>query len=65
MRGSTSFLFLTFLLQLSLSKFLVDPEKNRIIDGYGRERIFHGENVVMKTTPFVPITTHFDARFVK
>ena len=65
MRGSTSFLFLTFLLQLSLSTFLVDTEKNRIIDGYGRERIFHGENVVMKTTPFVPITTHFDARFVK
>ena len=54
---------LFLLLGLSLSnKFLVDPEKNRIVDGYGRERIFHGENVVMKTTPFVPITTHFDAR---
>ena len=64
MRGS-SFLFLAFLLQVALStKFLVDPEKNRIIDDYGRERIFHGENVVMKTTPFVPITTHFDARYV-
>ena len=35
---------------------------NRIIDEFGRERIFHGENVVMKTTPFVPITSHFDAR---
>ena len=54
---------LLLLLQLSRSKkFLVDPERNRILDGFGRERIFHGENVVMKTTPFVPITTHFDAR---
>ena len=61
MRGC-SFFFLLFL-QFSLStRFLVDPEKNRIIDGYGRERIFHGENVVMKTIPFVPITSHFDAR---
>ena len=59
-------MFLLFLLQVASrlsTKFLVDPEKNRIIDGYGRERIFHGENVVMKTTPFVPITTHFDARY--
>ena len=62
MRGSS--LLLLLVLQLSCSKkFLVDPERNRIIDGFGRERIFHGENVVMKTTPFVPITTHFDARY--
>ena len=59
----SALLVLFLLLGLSLSnKFLVDPEKNRIVDGFGRERIFHGENVVMKTTPFVPITTHFDAR---
>lgn len=44
------------------TKFSVDTEKNRIIDGQGRERIFHGTNVVFKTTPFIPITTHFDAR---
>ena len=44
------------------AKFSVDTEKNRIVDGFGRERLFHGENVVMKTTPFVPITSHFDAR---
>merc|ERR1711936_323408 len=62
MRGSS--LLLLLFLQLSRSKkFLVDPERNRILDGFGRERIFHGENVVMKTTPFVPITTHFDARY--
>ena len=42
--------------------FSVDTEKNKIIDQFGRERIFHGENVIMKTIPFVPITTHFDAR---
>ena len=61
---SSSFLCLLFLRLSLATKFLVDPERNRIIDGYGRERIFHGENVVMKTTPFVPITTHFDARYI-
>ena len=46
----------------SAAKFLVNPDTNRIVDSRGRERIFHGDNVVMKTAPFVPITTHFDAR---
>ena len=45
------------------AKFYVNPNTNRIVDIYGRERVFHGDNVVMKTAPFVPITTHFDARF--
>ena len=45
------------------AKFYVNPNTNRIVDIHGRERIFHGDNVVMKTAPFVPITTHFDARF--
>ena len=45
------------------AKFYVNPSTNRIVDNHGRERIFHGDNVVMKTAPFVPITTHFDARF--
>ena len=44
------------------AKFSVSPEKNRIVDSYGRERFFHGTNVVFKTDPFIPITTHFDAR---
>ena len=45
------------------AKFYVNPNTNRIVDIHGRERVFHGDNVVMKTAPFVPITTHFDARF--
>merc|ERR1712038_104104 len=45
------------------AKFSVSPEKNRIVDSHGRERFFHGTNVVFKTDPFIPITTHFDARY--
>merc|ERR1719312_386381 len=45
------------------AKFSVSPQKNRIVDSYGRERFFHGTNVVFKTDPFIPITTHFDARY--
>ena len=47
---------------VSAAKYYVNPSTNRIVDSYGRERIFHGDNVVMKTSPFIPITTHFDAR---
>ena len=47
---------------VSAAKYYVNPSTNRIVDSYGRERIFHGDNVVMKTTPFIPITTYFDAR---
>ena len=49
-------------LTVSAAKYYVNPNTNRIVDSYGRERIFHGDNVVMKTSPFIPITTHFDAR---
>ena len=57
-------LFLSSIISLTRSsaKFSVNIDTNRIVDNYGRERIFHGDNVVMKTSPFIPITTHFDAR---
>jgi hypothetical protein len=32
----------------------------RIIDGFGRERIFHGVNVVYKSDPYIPISDQFD-----
>ena len=51
-----------FLSTVHSIKFSVSPEKNRIVDNFGRERYFHGTNVVFKTDPFIPITTHFDAR---
>ena len=44
------------------SKFLVDTSTNKIVDTQGRQRFFHGTNVVYKTDPFIPITTHFDAK---
>ena len=58
-------LFLTCFTRSSWSaaKFYVNPDTNRIVDLHGRERIFHGDNVVQKTAPFIPITTHFDARY--
>ena len=57
-------IFLSSIINLTRcsAKFSVNPDTNRIIDNDGRERIFHGDNVVMKTSPFIPITTHFDAR---
>lgn len=38
----------------------VNPATNRIIDSYGRERYFHGVNVVMKGPPWLPATDKFD-----
>ena len=52
----------TIFCETTTSKFHVNTDKNRIVDGAGRERLFHGTNVVQKTAPFIPITTHFDAR---
>lgn len=37
-------------------------EGNRIKDNDGRERIFHGTNVVEKRFPFVPVTDSFNAK---
>jgi hypothetical protein len=34
---------------------------SKIKDADGRERIFHGTNVVEKLAPFVPKTEKFDA----
>jgi len=48
--------------RLGSSQFLVDSEKNKIIDTQGRERFFHGTNVVYKSDPFIPVIDHFDAK---
>ena len=34
----------------------VDPDRQSLIDSLGRERIFHGSNVVNKQPPFHPKT---------
>jgi len=38
----------------------VDPTSQRLLDGWGRESIFHGGNVVYKAFPYLPISDHFD-----
>lgn len=34
---------------------------NDIVDEYGRQRVFHGVNVVYKSAPYIPMTHRFDA----
>ncbi|KAL5463688.1 hypothetical protein EMCRGX_G032612 [Ephydatia muelleri] len=38
----------------------VNTATNRIVDSFGRERYFHGVNVVMKGPPWLPATDKFD-----
>ena len=38
----------------------VNPETNMLVDSLGRERIFHGTNVVVKHKPFHPELEGFD-----
>lgn len=38
----------------------VNTNSQRIVDQDGRERIFHGTNVVYKSPPYYPITDKFD-----
>lgn len=38
----------------------VNSATSRIVDSFGRERYFHGVNVVMKGPPWLPATDKFD-----
>ena len=42
------------------SFYKMNPDTRHIIDKEGRERIFHGVNVVYKKAPYHPILDHFD-----
>ncbi|BFI29865.1 endoglycosylceramidase [Marchantia polymorpha subsp. ruderalis] len=46
--------------RIAAAEFHVDPDTGRIQDGSGRERIFHGLNVVMKGPPWHPQIGSFD-----
>ena len=35
----------------------VNPDTNMLVDSMGRERFFHGTNVVMKKYPYYPLST--------
>ena len=50
---------LTFSLALSKGILKVNPETNRIEDDLGRERFFHGVNIVIKTPPYIPEINEF------
>ena len=39
----------------------IDPETRTFRDDNGRARIFHGQNVVVKLPPYIPVTDKFDA----
>lgn len=42
------------------TQFRINQSNGRIIDSYGRERIFHGLNVVVKGPPWLPEIDYFD-----
>lgn len=48
------------LLCFAAAKISMDPNTRLFIDEFGRSRLFHGFNVVVKSAPFIPITDHFD-----
>ena len=54
------FLVFLSLLALSLSLPLSVSPDHAFIDSQGRERFFHGVNVVMKSYPYIPTTSSFD-----
>lgn len=41
-------------LLIVIASSVITTHKNRLIDQYGREVIFHGLNVVMKIDPYIP-----------
>ena len=56
--GFTVCLFLTY--SLALECYNVNTKTNRQVDEYGRERYFHGVNVVVKGPPWIPEINTFD-----
>ena len=45
--------------QIADSFIFVNPDTNMLTDSFGRERFFHGTNVVVKHYPFHPETSGF------
>ena len=44
----------------SIDVLQVDVDRNRVVDASGRERYFHGVNVVVKGPPWIPKVDTFD-----
>ncbi|RUS19835.1 glycoside hydrolase superfamily [Endogone sp. FLAS-F59071] len=47
----------------SLSKMVSVGTGNTILDALGRERYFHGVNVIYKGAPYYPVYDHFDPQY--
>lgn len=45
---------------VSSQKLTIDPATKTFRDDFGRARIFHGTNVVVKGFPYIPIQDRFD-----
>jgi TctA family transporter len=60
MINSKIILLIASLLGLSLASITIDPSTRTFRDEFNRARIFHGQNVVMKLPPYIPITDKFD-----
>eukprot|EP00434_Breviolum_minutum_P041188 symbB.v1.2.036635.t4/scaffold5215.1/size29738/4 len=42
-----------------LGQISVDPDSGHFVDSYGRVRIFHGVNAVLKESPWLPQSDQF------
>ena len=60
MKYSKNILVITALLGLTMANITIDPETRTYRDEFNRARIFHGQNVVMKLPPYIPLTDKFD-----
>lgn len=38
----------------------MDPDTSKFVDEHGRERFFHGVNIVYKSAPYIPKIDEFD-----
>ena len=56
--SKTQILLIT--LGLALATIKIDTDTYHFLDGYGRDAIFHGVNVVYKMPPYVPDAETFD-----
>jgi endoglycosylceramidase len=48
------------MLGYSNAEIIIDPDTRTFRDEFGRARIFHGQNVVVKLPPYFPTTDKFD-----
>ena len=55
--------YLLWFTQCFCSAFIqVDPSTRQLVDGEGRQRYFHGVNVVVKGPPWIPEASSFDPK---